>query len=82
MVGRPAKKASRWRPAIAPREKSASRIPCYFAIAKGCGRFEWNVLDWNEPAIRVYEAIGAEAQSEWVRYRLAGEKLAAFARGT
>ncbi|MGV3550319.1 N-acetyltransferase family protein [Rhizobium sp.] len=50
------------------------------ALEKGCGRFEWSVLDWNEPAIRVYEAIGAEAQSEWVRYRLTGEKLEAFAR--
>jgi RimJ/RimL family protein N-acetyltransferase len=39
------------------------------------------VLDWNEPSIRVYEAIGAEPQKEWIRYRMAGEKLAAFARG-
>ena len=51
------------------------------AIEKGCGRFEWSVLDWNEPAIRVYEAIGAEPQTEWVRYRLAGEELKAFAHG-
>ena len=51
------------------------------ALEHGCGRFEWSVLDWNEPAIRVYQAIGAEPQSEWVRYRLAGNKLAAFAGG-
>jgi GNAT superfamily N-acetyltransferase len=49
------------------------------AVEKGCGRFEWSVLDWNEPAIRVYDAIGAEPQTEWIRYRLAGDKLKAFA---
>ena len=49
------------------------------AVAEGCGRFEWSVLDWNEPAIRVYEAIGAEPQSEWIRYRLSGARLKAFA---
>jgi GNAT superfamily N-acetyltransferase len=49
------------------------------AVAEGCGRFEWSVLDWNEPAIRFYESIGASAQSEWVRYRLAGDALHAFA---
>ena len=51
------------------------------AVAEGCGRFEWSVLDWNEPAIRVYDAIGAEQQTEWIRYRLAGEALKAFAAG-
>ncbi len=49
------------------------------AVDKGCGRFEWSVLDWNEPAIRVYDAVGAEPQTEWIRYRLSGEKLRAFA---
>jgi GNAT superfamily N-acetyltransferase len=51
------------------------------AVERGCGRFEWSVLDWNEPAIRVYDAIGAEPQAEWIRYRLSGEKLKAFAAG-
>ena len=45
------------------------------AVARQCGRFEWNVLDWNEPAIRFYEALGAKAQSEWVGYRLEGKAL-------
>lgn len=49
------------------------------AVEKGCGRFEWSVLDWNEPAIRVYRAIGAAPQDEWVRYRLEGGGLKAFA---
>ncbi len=52
------------------------------AVAEGCGRFEWNVLDWNEPAIRFYESVGARPQSEWTGYRLAGEALHAFARST
>lgn len=51
------------------------------AVAEGCGRFEWSVLDWNEPAIRVYEAIGAEPHREWVRYRLTGDRLKCFAEG-
>lgn len=61
--------------------KAMLRRLAQIAIDKGCGRFEWSVLDWNEPSIRVYEAIGAEPQKEWIRYRLAGEKLEAFARG-
>ncbi|XRG82701.1 GNAT family N-acetyltransferase [Salinisphaera sp. SPP-AMP-43] len=50
------------------------------AVAQGYGRFEWNVLDWNAPAIAFYESIGAKPQSEWVGYRLDGEALAAFAK--
>jgi len=51
------------------------------AVEKECGRFEWSVLDWNEPAIKAYEAIGAEPLSEWTRYRLSGEALDSFAAG-
>lgn len=51
------------------------------AVAEGCGRFEWSVLDWNEPALRFYRSIGARPQEEWVRYRLAGAALADFAAG-
>lgn len=49
------------------------------AISKQCERFEWSVLDWNEPAIKFYQSIGAESQDEWVRYRLTGESLNKFA---
>ena len=49
------------------------------ALAKNCGRFEWNVLDWNEPAIQFYKSIGAKSQDEWVSYRLAGKALEEFA---
>ena len=61
--------------------KTMLRRLAQIALEAGCGRFEWSALDWNEPSIRVYEAIGAEPQKEWIRYRLAGEKLAEFARG-
>ncbi|MBP1850453.1 GNAT family N-acetyltransferase [Rhizobium halophytocola] len=49
------------------------------ALEQGCGRFEWSVLDWNTPAIRVYDGVGAEPQSEWIRYRLSGDRLKALA---
>lgn len=51
------------------------------AVAKNCGRFEWSVLHWNEPAIAFYKSIGAIAMDEWVRYRLTGEALVRFAAG-
>jgi len=50
------------------------------AVERGCGRFEWNVLDWNEPAIRFYESLGAKAQSEWIGYRMEGEALLDLAK--
>jgi len=49
------------------------------AVQRGCGRFEWGVLDWNEPAIRFYESFGAKAHPEWVKYRLSGQALIHFA---
>ena len=49
------------------------------AVSEGCGRFEWNVLDWNTPAIEFYESFGAQAQSEWIGYRLSGQALVDFA---
>ncbi|MCG7544998.1 GNAT family N-acetyltransferase [Pseudoalteromonas sp. MM17-2] len=50
------------------------------AIEQDCGRFEWVVLDWNKPAIDFYESIGAQAQGEWIIYRLDGEQLHQFAQ--
>jgi GNAT superfamily N-acetyltransferase len=49
------------------------------AVAEGCGRFEWSVLDWNEPAIRFYRALGARPLDEWTIQRLDGEALSALA---
>jgi GNAT superfamily N-acetyltransferase len=48
------------------------------AVEAGCGRLEWSVLDWNEPAIRFYQSLGARPQSEWVRYRMEGDTLHQF----
>jgi GNAT superfamily N-acetyltransferase len=50
------------------------------AAARRCGRMEWAVLDWNEPAIRFYEKLGAELRRDWILTRLAGEPLRALAR--
>lgn len=41
----------------------------------GCGRFEWQVLDWNETAIEFYKSIGAELDPEWINCRLEGMAL-------
>ena len=49
------------------------------ALERGCGRFEWNVLDWNENAIGFYMSLGARPMSEWTTFRLTGEPLAALA---
>ncbi len=45
------------------------------AVSEGCTRFEWSVLDWNKPSIDFYESLGAEAQSEWIGYRMSGNAL-------
>ena len=49
------------------------------AVAEECGRVEWSVLDWNEPAIEFYKALDAAPQDEWTVYRLAGDALINFA---
>lgn len=45
------------------------------AIKRGCKRLEWSVLDWNEPAIRFYESLGAFPMKGWTQYRLTGDLL-------
>lgn len=45
------------------------------AVERGCGRFEWVCLDWNQPSIDFYRSLGAEPQEEWTIYRLTGEAL-------
>ena len=54
----------------------------HIAVQNHCGRFEWSVLDWNAPSIAFYDSLGAQPQSEWIRYRMTGDalhKLAALA---
>lgn len=50
------------------------------AESRGCGRLEWSVLDWNEPAIRFYRSLGAVAMDEWTVFRVTGPALGALAR--
>ena len=50
------------------------------AVERGCGRFEWSVLDWNENAIRFYEKMGATVMPDWHICRVTGDALASFGR--
>lgn len=45
------------------------------ARERGCGRFEWEVLDWNEPSIGFYKSLGAVAMDDWTKYRITGDAL-------
>jgi GNAT superfamily N-acetyltransferase len=50
------------------------------AVERGCARFEWTALDWNEPALSFYEQIGAVPVEGWTTHRLEGEGLRELAR--
>lgn len=50
------------------------------AVENNCGRFQWQVLDWNKPAIDFYESLGAVNLKEWFTYRLEGENLKKLAK--
>ena len=50
------------------------------ALERGCGRMEWAVLDWNEPAIKFYHALGAKPMDEWTVFRLTRDGIARLAR--
>jgi len=50
-------------------------------VQRGYFRMEWQVLDWNAPAIKFYQNLGATAQAEWQKYRLSGAALEALASG-
>jgi GNAT superfamily N-acetyltransferase len=49
------------------------------AVERGCGRYEWTVLDWNQPAINFYHSLGAEMKSDWRIMRVTGEALGKMA---
>jgi GNAT superfamily N-acetyltransferase len=51
--------------------KAVARV----AVQRGCGRFEWSVLDWNEPAIGFYKSLGAKPMDDWTVMRVTGEAL-------
>jgi hypothetical protein len=50
------------------------------AVERGCGRFEWSVLDWNEPSLGFYRSLGAVPMDEWTVQRVTGPALEALAR--
>jgi len=50
------------------------------AVEQGCGRFEWTCLNWNQPSIAFYTAMGANAMDDWTIYRVSGKDLEALAR--
>ena len=49
------------------------------AVERGCARLEWAVLDWNEPSIQFYKALGAQPMDEWTTYRVTGAALSRLA---
>jgi GNAT superfamily N-acetyltransferase len=51
------------------------------AVERGCGRMEWSVLDWNQPAIDFYRVLGASPLEQWTTFRLVGDALDELARG-
>ena len=52
------------------------------AAARACGRLEWSVLDWNEPAVNFYKKLGAMPMNEWTVFRVSGDKLRQLAEGS
>lgn len=62
--------------------KALLRRLAEIAVERECGRLEWAVLDWNEPAIGFYQSLGARPNNEWTVYRLAGEALETLAHAS
>ena len=62
--------------------KALLRALAGIARERGCGRFEWAVLDWNAPAIEFYRALGATVMPDWRIVRVVGPALDALANGT
>ena len=62
--------------------KAIMRYLANLAVKEKCGRFEWVVLEWNQPAIGFYEKVGATVLPDWRLCRLTGEALERFAKGS
>jgi GNAT superfamily N-acetyltransferase len=60
--------------------KALLRALAKIAVKRRCGRMEWAVLDWNRPAIRFYERLGARLRKEWILTRITGAPLRRLAR--
>src|SRR5581483_2498708 len=61
--------------------KALLRALAKLAVERDCARVEWAVLDWNEPSINFYKAIGATPMDDWTTYRLTGEAMRRLAGG-
>jgi GNAT superfamily N-acetyltransferase len=59
--------------------KALLRRLAALAVERECGRFEWRVLDWNEPSIRFYETLGAKLMPEWQLVRMTEREIAHLA---
>jgi GNAT superfamily N-acetyltransferase len=55
--------------------KALLKAVAKLAVERGCGRFEWSVLDWNEPAIGFYKSLGAQPMADWTIVRVTGDAL-------
>jgi GNAT superfamily N-acetyltransferase len=55
------------------------RAVASIAVQRNCGRLEWSVLDWNKPAVELYEKLGATAMTDWTIQRVMGEALVRLA---
>jgi len=60
--------------------KALLKAVAKLAVERGCGRFEWSVLDWNEPAIGFYKSLGAKPMDDWTIMRVTGEALEKLAQ--
>ena len=61
--------------------KALLRRLAALAVERGCGRFEWRVLDWNAPSIRFYQSLGATVLPEWQLVRMVEPEFRALAEG-
>jgi GNAT superfamily N-acetyltransferase len=61
--------------------KALLRRLAALGVERGGGRFEWRVLDWNEPSIKFYESLGASVMREWLLVRVTGPALESLAKG-
>lgn len=59
--------------------KALLREVASIALRRGCGRLEWSVLDWNEPAVALYRSMGAVPMSDWTTQRVTGDALSRLA---
>lgn len=60
--------------------KGLLKVLAGIAVERGCGRLEWQCLDWNKPSIDFYLSLGAVPMEDWTLYRLAGDTLKNFSK--